>query len=268
MRDRHTCSAFSLVGILISMVIIVVLFSIMMTTLNKAVTGEGSSVSGTVNSITDELFLYAVGSSMLVQAGDNGGRFITPSQLTGNKDGTDNTTANLFSAMVMQNYTTCPQLIAKNEFSGYVQEKTVYDMTAYNPSRRVMWDKTFMADLADLSNTSFAHQPLFGERFDDEWRSTMNSQWPLLGNRGPKDGVDNPQSLTYGRNGKWGGHAVFGDGHTAFIASFTPNGLAFRRGSETFQDNLFKMDDGPKGADAVLTFTKAMTRNGPTLQWD
>jgi hypothetical protein len=256
------------VGILISLVIMVVLFSIMMTALNKAVTGEGSAVQGTVNSMSDELYLYAIGTSMLVHADDNRGRFLTPSELSGSKDVSDNTTANLFSAMVMQQYTTCKQLFSKNEFSGYVQEKYDYDFTGYNPSRRTYWDETFMADLADLSNTSFAHQPLYGDRFDDEWKNTMNSSWPLLGNRGPKDGIDNPQSLTYGRNGQWGGHAIFGDGHIAFVSSFTPNGLTFRRNNETYQDNIFKMDDGPKGADAVLSFTKTMSKTGPTLQWD
>jgi hypothetical protein len=267
MRERIR-TGFSLVGILISMVIIVVLFSIMMTALNKAVTGEGSAVQGTVNSMSDELYLYAIGTSMLAHTQENGGRYLTPSQLSGSRDIAENTTANLFSAMVMQNYTTCPQLISKNEFSGYVQEKYDYNMTAYNPAQRIFWDKTFKADLADLSNTSFAHEPLFGDRFDVEWKDTLNSQWPLIGNRGPKDGIDNPQSLTYGRNKQWGGHAFFGDGHIAFVNSFTPNGLTFRRGSETYQDNIFKMDDGPKGGDAVLAFTKTMSKNGPTLQWD
>jgi hypothetical protein len=263
------CTGFSLIGMLITMVIIVVLFSIMMTALNKAVTGEGSAVEGTVHSFTDEMYLMAIGTSMIANATDTGGgHFITPSEVSGSKDMTENTTANLFSAMVMQTYTNCKQLISRNEFSGYVQEKVDYDMTAYNPGQGVFWDSTFMADLADLSNVSFAHQPLFGERFERGWKNSLDSRWPLVGNRGPKDGIENPDSYTYGRNKRWGGHAIFGDGHIGFIDSFTPNGLTFQQKGETYQDNLFKLDDGPKGADAVLAFTKTMSKNGPTLQWD
>ena len=105
-------------------------------------------------------------------------------------------------------------------------------------------------------------------RRDKGWKSTLDSRWPLIGNRGPKDGIDNPQSLTYGRSGQWGAHVLFGDGHVEFINTFTPNGVVFIMRGETYQDNIYKMDDGPNGGDAVLAFTKQMTRQGPTLQWD
>lgn len=260
---------FSLVGILISMVIMVVLFSILMTSLNKAVTGQGSAVQGTVRSMEDNLYLTAMFQSVVVDSMNNKGeRFVTPSDYAGSSDQSLNTTANLFSAMIQKNFTTCKQLIAGNEYSGYVQEKTDYDFTAYNPSRKVYWDTTFVADLGDLSNTSYAHEPLYGDRFDDHWRNTLSSTFPIFGNRGPKDGVANSQSFTYGRNAQWGGHVVYGDGHTAYINTFTPNGLVFEMGGETYQDNIFKMDAKPNGGDAVLAFTKAMTKQGPTLQWD
>jgi hypothetical protein len=33
-------------------------------------------------------------------------------------------------------------------------------------------------------------------------------------------------------------------------------------------DNIFAMESGPRGADAILSFTKAMTDEGPQLQFD
>jgi len=184
------------------------------------------------------------------------------------KDMTRNTTANLFSAMVMANYVPCKQLISGNEYSGYVTEMREYDATLYNPQNDVHWDPSFKADLGQLSHTSFAHVPLFGERFDREWQNTMNSAFPLLGNRGPKDGRENPQSYTYGRNGKWGGHLLYGDGHVVFVESFTPDGLAFESNGKRFPDNIFFMDDEPEGGDAIITFTKGMTKDGPQVQFD
>jgi hypothetical protein len=246
----------------------VVLFSLLMTSLNKAVTGQGSALQGTVRSTQDELYLSAVFQSMMANSIDNREQFITPSELTGSKDVSENTTANLFSAMVMANYTNCHQLISGNEYSGYVQEKTDYDMTVYNPAENVHWDKTFMADLGDLSNVSFAHEPLFGDRYKDHWQNKLSSTFPLLGNRGPKDGIANPQSLTYGRNGQWGGHLVFGDGHVAYVNTFTPSNVTMTQDGKTYQDNIFKMDAGAKGGDAVISFTSKMTTQGPTLQWD
>ena len=267
--QTHGRHGFSLVGIIISMAIMVVLFSLLMTAMNKAVTGEGSAVQGTVRSTQDELYLTGLFQSMIAHSIDTKGeRFITPSEITGSKKIEENTTSNLFSAMVMNNYTTCRQLISGNEYSGHVQEKVDYDFTARNPARKMYWDTTFVADLADLSNVSFAHQPLYGDRFDDHWKNALSSRFPVLGNRGPRDGAPNPQSYTYGRNGQWGGHLIFGDGHVEYVDSFTPNGVTFDEGGETYQDNIFKLDGRANGGDSVLSFTQNMTKNGPTLQWD
>ena len=91
---------------------------------------------------------------------------------------------------------------------------------------------------------------------------------PLLGNRGPKDGIRDPNSWTYGRNGKWAGHIVFGDGHVEYTEVFTPNGLFWEDRGQRLPDNLFRMEDGPGGIDVILAFTKEMTTDGPVLQYD
>lgn len=267
-RGTTARSGFSMVGLLVTMVCIVILTSLLLTSLNKAVTGEGSQHEGTVHSFVDKEYLYGLFQSMAVHAPDNKDVYLVPSELSGSKDISQNTTANLFSAMVMQNYTPTKQLISGNEYSGFVEEKVDYDSTLYNPRNRVFWDPTFQADLLKMSNVSFAHLPLFGDRFNKQWRATMDSNFPLLGNRGPKEGIDDPKSMSYGKNGIWGGHILFGDGHVVFINSFTPNGMVYQHQGQGHADNIFKMDDGPNGSDAVLGFTKSMSKKGPELQND
>lgn len=272
MTKRHCGrgrAAFSLVGMLVTLVCMVVLMVILMTSMNKAVTGEGSSKDGTVHSFEDKMYLKALFDSMAVNANENKGSYLVPSNCSGSNDPSQNTTANMFSAMLAQNFTVPKQLISGNEFSGYVEPCLDYDFAAYSPQNRSFWDPNFKADLKKISNVSFAHLPLFGDRFKHNWNSSrMSSRYPILGNRGPKDGVDDPNSLSYGRNGKWGGHLVFGDGHIDFVESFTPSGISLERGGQTYSDNIFKMDDGPNGEDVILSFTKSMSSNGPELQHD
>jgi prepilin-type processing-associated H-X9-DG protein len=272
MSKHDRCSpihGFSLVGMLVTMVCILVLFVVLMNSINKATTGQGSAVQGTVRSFEDQMQLASLGQVMVASAQDNRGRYITPSEMTATKDVGLNTTANLMSAMVMNHYATCKLLMSANEYSPYVLEKTDYDYEAYNPTTRVMWDTTFEADLSNISNTSYAHMPLCGERFDKQWKTTMDGKVPLVGNRGPKDGVHDPNSWSYGRNGQWGGHIVFGDGHVEFTNSFALPGLSVKtKEGQMVPDNVFNMETGAKGSDGILSFTKKMTKDGVELQFD
>lgn len=262
--------AYSLIGLLVTLVCIVVLFAIGMSALNKAVTGEGSVQPGTVRSVEDQLALTALAQSMVANA-DQGSRrsdFIRPSALTPDQDPALDTTASLFSVMVAKRYISPKQLLSGNEYNPYVEVDDDYDYTAYQPASGQYWDPGFMADLDDLSNTSFAHMPLIGERMERFWQASFDSTFPLVGNRGPRDGVYDPDSYTLGADGTWAGHLVFGDGHVEFIDTFTPAGLVFERGRETVADNVFAMEDGPDGADAVISFTRSMGEAGPELQHD
>ena len=257
-----------MIGLLITMVCIVVLFSILMNSLNKAVTGQKTQQPGTVRSFEDKMYLLAIYQSMLAGATENRSSYITPARMANSNDVALNTTANLFSAMLMQNYTVPKQLISGNEYSGYVWEKSDYDFAAYNPAAGIFWDTTFEADLKRLSNVSFAHLPLCGKRFEQKWQPNMDSTFPLLGNRGPRDGVNSSNSFACGRDGVWRGHLVFGDGHIDFVDTATPNGLAFVEDGQRVQDNIFALEDGANGTDAVISFTKVMKKEGPELQFD
>ncbi len=184
------------------------------------------------------------------------------------RDDSLNTTAALFSAMIAQHYVVPGQLISGNEYSPYVWLDDDYDYTTYSPGNGTFWDPGFVADLAVLSNLSFAHMPLYGQRLRRNWRFNAGSRTVLLGNRGPRDGVADPSSYSVGRNGIWAGHIVFGDGHLEFADTFTPTGLVFVRDGRQLADNLFAADDGPDGMDAILAFTTAITDDGPVLQFD
>ena len=172
---------------LITMACIVVLFAISMNAMNKAVTGQGSTVKGTVRSTQDQINFYALYQSLMVNAMDNDGRFITPGEMGGGNDPSKNTTANLFSAMVADNYMTTGQLISGNEFNPGVYADDDYNHYAYDPAAGVFWDESFVADLDQDSNVSFAHMPLHGERFRRFWQSHSPSGVALIGNRGPRD---------------------------------------------------------------------------------
>ncbi len=250
---------FSLIGLLVTMVLILILGMVLMNSLNVAVKGAGNTIPGSVASVKDEVSLRTLFMSMLAWSSDKGGAFIVPSEVDGSFDVTKNTTANLYSAMVAQNYTNPAQLISENERNPYVNEDYDYDRTAWSPAAKKYWDPNFKADLERCSNVSFAHLPLMGGRATTHWQnSKMESMFPILGTRGPKDGVENPQSYTYGRNGSWAGHRVYGDGHVEYVSSFTlPGG-----------DNTFAIESGADGNDAVLAFTRSIAAHFVELQFD
>ena len=204
--------------------------------------------------------------SLAVQAQLGEGRFLVPDDLTRRDDPGDNTTACFYSAMIAQQYAMPEQLFSAQERNPAVWPDEDYDFTAYDPSSDLHWDPAFTADLDVDSNTSFAHLPMYGERFRRHWRFTAGYRTPVLGSRGPAGGVHDTASYTYGADGTWAGHIVFGDGHVEYVTTFTPSGIVF--GRQQIPDNLFRMDDGPDGADIVLTFTKVMTDIGPEIQHD
>lgn len=271
-----------MIGMLVTLACIVILFAISMTALNKAVTGGGSPKEGTVRSTKDLLNLQAIHLALSVEAGDYNGTFITPSVIVASQGGGESrrlrpsdildhhhldTSANMWSALVMTNSAQPKQLISANEYSGYVDEYYSYNYDAYDPIAGVYWDPQFVADLHQLSYVSFAHVPLHGKRYESNWNTAGSATFPIFGNRGPENGIDNPKSRTYGRDGAWGGHLVFPDGHIDFVTSFTPSNV-HSPGAAAGTDNIFAVQNGPAGDDAILSFTKEMTESGPVLQFD
>lgn len=252
----------SLVGLLVSLVCMVVLLSLTLPALRTATTGQTATGRQAPNSAfggVDMMYLQALGQVMNSHVD---GAWPKPSQATGSRDMSEDTTANLYSYLIMQNMTSPKQLVSKGD-RGNVEIDTDYRSTLYDPSNRVYWDPSFAADLHDVSNVSYAHMPLTGDRLDKYWRFSMSSAFPLFGNRGPQDGIETADSATC-HNGFWSGRVIFGDGHIEFLE--TPASFSSR--SSRGVDGLFRIDDPQRGSDAILGFSEAIDEDGVNLQWD
>jgi hypothetical protein len=260
----------TLVGLLVTIAIIVVLFAVLMGGLNTAVTGGGNTTSGSVRSMQDQIQLQQIAIACFV-AGQGLGQprgqagAPTPSQRLGRGARTADDTANLYSLLIAERFVEPGMLVSRNERNPMVGECVNYDYTSVDPAAKRFWDRNFKADLQTGSYVSYAHVPLSGSRASYWTEVRLDSRFPIIGTRGPKDGVHDPNSLTYGRDGTWAGFQVFGDGHVAFTENFFAEGLL--RGDRS-PDNAYALEDGAEGGDACLAFTQMMLGDGPRLQWD
>ncbi len=228
----------------------------------------------------------------------------TPAEIQGMGDENplQNTTANLYAACVAKEAFSTDILVGPTEYPGsnvVVMGKadsiglpvdTEYDLTQYNPSADKYWDPKFYCNLKGntpptgqtaVCYSSYAHQPLFGQRKAISWRAVGDSTRPLLGTRGPRHTNDGPASaqtdpisyansptlLLHGSKKEWDGNIVFGDAHFEFLATMFPTQTQFDcGGSEAVtKDNIFAMDflcngatgvaGAAKQADAIIAFT-------------
>jgi hypothetical protein len=248
------------------MAILVVLFAVLMNSMNVAVTGAGNTTSGSVHSIADQLQLTQIAQASFI-AGQNSGLkgAPSPSERLGAKTNSADTTANIYSLLVAERYAEPSLLISKNERNPNVWMRENYNYNAVQPSQKSYWDETFRADLTKESNVSYAHVPLCGSRSRYWTEVKLDTRFPLMGTRGPANGQPNPASLTYGRDNTWAGFQVFGDGHVEFTQVFTAKSMQLADGSA---DNVYAMETDPDGGDAILAFTTLMREGAPTLQWD
>ena len=197
-----------------------------------------------------------------------------------------NTTANLFSACIAQNYFSPELAVGPTEPSGRVAVKDDYNYQLYDPSASgtpSYWDNSFVSRLGTHCNVSYAHLPLAGRRRVVEWRDTMNSQFAMIGNRGPQYGqLGNvyEESITLeihpGRK-QWIGNICYNDNHVETLNTFYPEGVNYvdPSGDGVLPDNLFGNDvvgpSSPDGYDIWLVMYWAVTQTGDFtnfLEWD
>ncbi|HMN95636.1 MAG TPA: hypothetical protein PKC43_03090 [Phycisphaerales bacterium] len=277
------CRATSLVGLLVTMAIIVVLAAVLLTSLNVAVTGAGQTTSGSVRSFADSMNLRSLFTGMAATGlegvgsmGATGGArpqgssgYPIPSVVDGRARRELDTTASIYSLLVMRDAVAPKSLISANERNPVVDVAADYRWHLYNPAGGVHWDPGFVADLERGSNVSYAHLPFWGRRFDEHWaRISLDSRMPLIGSRGPRDGRVEGTSFTLGRDGTWAGHLLFADGHVEWVDSVFAPGRRVGEGHDARPDGLFTVDDGPLGGDAFLGFVSGMDPSGPRIQWD
>ena len=179
-----------------------------------------------------------------------------------------NTTANLYSALIAMHYVPLELVISPVDRNPNVKVDADYNNAAYSPANDSFWDAGFKAAPMEESNTSYAHLALHSQRKRRMWRHEVGGVWPVLSNRGPKDGKPNPKSYTCGPHGNWSGHVIYTDNHVEFHHATKPKGVSFIVNDHPQQDNLFAFDNGLAGIDTILTFTKQMTEEGPVIQYD
>jgi len=263
--------AHGIVGLLVTMACIVVLAALLLGSLNTAMTGAGNTLPGSAASVKDQLTLQEIFKSMLVSADITGASrtqsargFPIPSEVEGRARREVDTSASMWSLAIMRNSIAPAMLISANERNPNVEVCERYDYEAYDPAGGVHWDPRFQANLAERSNVSFAHLPLWGSRFDRHWSQvSLDGGFPILGSRGPKDGDPNAPSYTMGRAGSWAGHMCFGDGHVEWLDQMVLPGGPGRE-----PDKLFWWEEGASGGDAVIAFTRMVGARGPTLEFD
>jgi hypothetical protein len=190
----------------------------------------------------------------------------------GAEDITQNTTANLFSMCIMANYFTPEICVGPTESSSRAKifsDAKGFNFAAYNATNNVFWDTNFKADLHVLSHVSYAHMPFAGNNKTKYWRDTLDSNMPIIGNRGPLGGVHDPNSITnkiHPPYDKWSGVIIFSDNHSQTTTTFPTlprNGIGYQIAPECLPHGK-----RPPETDAAITFTKQMTEQGPIVQHD
>ncbi len=199
-----------------------------------------------------------------------------------------NTTSALYSACIAQNYFSSELCVGPTEPSGHIAVKADYNYNQYSPILGKYWDPSFKSDLTKQSNVSFAHLPLAGKRRKTEWRNSMNSEFAVIGNRGPMFGdlsvgvYDKSITLDiHGTRKQWIGNIGYNDNHIGTHNTFHPEGVDYWNvdAKKMLPDNLFKNDTesntSAQGYDIYLVMYWAVQGLGPAdpginmlMTWD
>ena len=264
---------FTLVELLVVMAIIALLIGLLLPALAKA--------RAQAQLTKDQAQIKEVHQSWLVFSRELDGALPTPGLIDrlqdptlgrhvpgrGPEDLEMNITPYLYSVCIMRHYFTPQMCFSPTEPSGRVISKDDYRFTYYDPlgansdcsdsdvgPEDCYWDPTFDATLIDvtgLSNTSYAHMPIAGERKKRHWKDSMDSRYAMVGTRGVEDGSLEPDiyyaSVTlefHGGSKEWVGNVAFNDNHTERLDTFYPENLNYSIGGVTTADNIFEDQTG------------------------
>ncbi len=260
MRYTGTPRSFTKLELLIILTIITVLLAIVIVGVNRAFANA--------RSLVDSSQIVHLHQSWIVSARELDTAAPLPSLAVAARNGTPedfslNHSANIYSAMISNEFFPPGKLISPLEVSDHVTEAD-YNYEAYDPTNDVYWDPSFVMHIEDPdigANASYAHVAAVGDRRDalDPAKSSRNM--PILGTRGPDvtdlDPAEYHRSPTYRFSkpyDQWIGTIAFADNHTETLQTFYPQLTVYRSPGRdrAVKDNIFSADcDHPHGPQAA-----------------
>jgi len=254
---------FTLVELLVVIAIIALLIGLLLPALAKA--------QQAARSIKDSNQINQIQKAFIIFSNDSEGKYPTPGLVNrapfdigggtvlnlpgqGPEDFSRNNTANLYSLMIAREFFNTDIVIGPTEVNPVIVQYKVYDYTKYAPATDSYWDPNFKADVnktvanGGVCNASYAHLALCGERKKSFWRNTQNSNRPILGTRGVKDGAitgneytSSPTLLLHGPKKEWVGNMCYADNHVETgIKTFYPSAVSYECGAtQLTKDNIF-----------------------------
>lgn len=260
---RTNRSGFTLIELLVVIAIIALLISILLPALGRVRANAKTLKCGTQ--------LNQVHKAIVLWSQDRGNVYPQPhkvSLLTANKaQQQGNSTANIHSLLIYNNYYTPQILMCPSEANQWVEEHTKYDYGQGSDTELApddQWDWDFACDIEGktkgkrlneyYSNVSYANMAQFGARYNKEWADSLNSSFAVFSDRGPGDGDNqsqgtngkpdkaDPSYLNHGSRNAWAGNVMYNDGHggvlnellgvsnddTGRAAAFAPAGITWR----------------------------------------
>lgn len=183
---------------------------------------------------------------------------------SGPEDALQNDHGSMLSLCIMNNLFTTPATVSDMDPNPNLFVYGDYDYKGYtqyvsDDEPGVFWDDGFSNNLnrtGEGFNNSYAITPIAGARRLRQWERQADSNFVLLGTRGPEEGNQEllipgqDQSLTtewFGRSGEWMGFFVFGDNHVEQSSNFYPAKCLYKDPAndppnELLPDNLFKAE--------------------------